>query len=47
MKQTEIDANRVIDNLTTRLAALERENAILTARIQQQQEEDMSDDAHA
>ncbi len=40
MKQTEIDANRVIDNLITRLAALERENAILTAQIQQQQEEE-------
>lgn len=40
MKQTEIDANRVIDNLTTRIAALERENAILTAQIQQQQEEE-------
>ena len=40
MKQTEIDANRVIDNLTTRIAALERENAILTAQLQQQQEEE-------
>lgn len=40
MKQTEIDANRVIDNLTTRLAALERDNAILTAQLQQQQEEE-------
>lgn len=40
MKQTEIDANRVIDNLATRIAALERENAILTAQIQQQQEEE-------
>ena len=47
MKQTGIDANRVIDNLTTRIAALERENAILTAQIQQQQEEAKSDDAHA
>lgn len=43
MKQTEIDANRVIDNLTTRIAALERENAILTAQIQQQHEEDSTD----
>ena len=47
MKQPEIDANRVIDNLTTRIAALERENAILTAQIQQQQEEDKDEDAHA
>ncbi|MEE8667413.1 MAG: hypothetical protein SOI13_04410 [Bifidobacterium mongoliense] len=39
MKQPEIDANRVIDNLTTRIAALERENAILTAQLQQQQED--------
>ncbi len=39
MKQTEIDANRVIDNLSTRIAALERENAILTAQLQQQQED--------
>ena len=45
MKQTEIDANRVIDNLTTRIAALERENAILTAQLQQQQEEDKSENA--
>lgn len=45
MKQAEIDANRVIDNLTTRIAALERENAILTAQIQQQQEEDKSENA--
>ena len=45
MKQTGIDANRVIDNLTTRIAALERENAILTAQLQQQQEEDKSDNA--
>lgn len=29
-----------IDNLTTRIAALERENAIITAQIQQQQEEE-------
>ena len=40
MKQTGIDANLVIDNLTTRIAALERENAILTSQIQQQQEEE-------
>ena len=38
MKQPEIDANRVIDNLATRIAALERENAILTAQLQQQEE---------
>ena len=38
MKQPEIDANRVIDNLTSRLAQLERENAILTAQLQQMQE---------
>ena len=47
MKQPEIDANRVIDNLSTRLAALERENAILTAQVQQQQEEDKGENAHA
>ena len=40
MNQQQVDANRVIDNLTTRIAALERENAILTAQIQQQQEEE-------
>lgn len=34
MKQPEIDANRVIDNLTTRISALERENAILQAQLQ-------------
>lgn len=39
MKQPEVDANRVIDNLATRIAALERENAILTAQIQQSQED--------
>ena len=39
MKQPGIDANRVIDNLATRLAALERENAILTAQLQQQEED--------
>lgn len=44
MKQPEIDVNRVIDNLTTRIAVLERENAILTAQLQQQ-EEDKSEDA--
>lgn len=38
MKQPEIDANLVIDNLTTRIAQLERENAILTAQLQQIQE---------
>ena len=47
MKQPEIDANLVINNLTTRLAALERENAILTAQLQQQQEEEKNEDAHA
>ena len=39
MKNQQVDANRVIDNLTTRIAALERENAILTAQLQQQQED--------
>lgn len=34
MKQQQVDANRVIDNLATRLAALERENAILQAQLQ-------------
>lgn len=48
MKQPKIDANHVIDNLVTRIAALERENAILTAQIQQQQEdEDKRENAHA
>lgn len=45
MKDQQIDANRVIDNLTTRIAALERENAILTAQLQQQQEEDKNENA--
>lgn len=43
MKQTEIDANRVIDNLTLRLARVERENAILTAQLQQQAETEDTD----
>lgn len=44
MKQPEVDANRVIDNLTTRIAALERENAILTAQLQQSQEDTSATD---
>jgi hypothetical protein len=37
MNQQSVDANLVIDNLTSRLAQLERENAILTAQLQQTQ----------
>ena len=38
MNQHSVDANRFIDNLTTRLAKVERENAILTAQLQQMDE---------
>lgn len=38
MSPMQVDANSVIDNLTSRLAQVERENAILTAQLQMLQE---------
>jgi len=43
----QVDANLVIDNLALRLARVERENAILTAQLQQTRGTKEADDDQA